>query len=65
LTGLDRLNTGIDRPELFYDVFDKNFVLNGPKRYDIMKILIKYVIKQPRPVGAALVPVGAGTGWCR
>ena len=75
MTGLDRQKTGTDRPGLFYDVFDKNFVLNGPKRYDILKILIKNIIKQPGPVGAGLVPVqsgqgrsvpvGAGAGWCR
>jgi len=35
LTGLDRHKTGTDRPGLFYDVFDKNFVLNSPKRHDI------------------------------
>ena len=34
-TGLDRHKTGTDRPGLFYDVFDKNFVLNSPKRQDI------------------------------
>jgi hypothetical protein len=44
---------------LFYDVFDKNFVLNSPNRHDILKILIKNVIKQPGPVGAGLVPVVA------
>jgi hypothetical protein len=26
LTGLDRHKTGTDRPGLFYDVFDKNFL---------------------------------------
>ena len=63
---MDRLKTGTDRPGLFYDVFDKNFVLNSPKRYDILKILIKNIIKQPGPVGAGpvrsglVVPVGAG-----
>jgi hypothetical protein len=44
--------TGLDRPGLFYDVFDKNFILNSPNRHDILKILIKNVIKQPEPVGA-------------
>jgi hypothetical protein len=64
----DRHKTGTDRPELFYDVFDTYFVLNGPKRYDILKILIKYkmsinyVIKQPGPVGTSLVPVQSGQG---
>jgi hypothetical protein len=44
--------TGTDRPGLFYDVFDKNFVLNSPNRHDILKIPIKNVIKQPGPVWA-------------
>jgi hypothetical protein len=61
--GLDRYKTGTDRPGLFYDVFDKNFVLNSPKRHDILKILIK-------PVSASQgrsVPVGVGRcrGRCR
>jgi hypothetical protein len=47
---------------LFYDVFDTLFVLNSPKTYDILKILIKNVIKQPGPVGAGIVPVGADAG---
>jgi hypothetical protein len=47
--------TGTDRPGLFYDIFDTHFVLNSQKRHDILKILIKNVIKQPRPVGAGLV----------
>jgi hypothetical protein len=74
-TGPDRQKYGTDRPGLFYDVFDTHFVLNSPKRYDILKILIKYVIKQPGPVGAGLVlvqsgqgrsvPIGAAAGWCR
>jgi hypothetical protein len=61
-TGLDRHKTGTDRPGLFYDVFDKNFVLNSPNRHDILKILIKNVIKKLGPVGAGLgrsVPVVA------
>ncbi len=37
--------TVTDRNGLYYDVFNKNFVLNGPKRYDILKILIKNIIK--------------------
>jgi hypothetical protein len=60
-----RRKTGTDRPGLFYDVFDTHFVLNSPKRYDILKILIKYVIKQPGPVVAGPVrsrPVCAGGG---
>ncbi len=73
-TGTDRHRpapTGLDQPGLFYDVFDKNFVLNGQKRYDILKIIIINIIKQPGPVGAGLVrsgpvcAVGAGVGWCR
>jgi hypothetical protein len=68
--GLDRNKTGTDWSGLFYDVFDAHFVLNSPKRYDILKILIKYVIKQPGPVGVGLVPVGIGlvpvqSGRCR
>jgi hypothetical protein len=47
---------------LFNDIFDTPFVLNSPKRYDILKILIRNVIKQPGPVGAGLVPVSAGLG---
>jgi hypothetical protein len=62
LTRLDRHKTGTDRPGLFYDDFDTHFVLNSQKRYDILKILIKYVIKQPGPVGACLVPVQSGQG---
>jgi hypothetical protein len=45
LAGLDRHKTVTDRPWLFYDVFDKNFVLNSPNRHEILKILIKNVIK--------------------
>jgi hypothetical protein len=45
---------------LFNDVFDTHFVFNSSKRYDILKILIKNVIKQPGPVGAGLVPVDVG-----
>ena len=56
---MDRLKTGTDRPGLFYDDFDKNFVLNSPKRYDILKILIKNIIKQPGPVPVPVFP-GAG-----
>jgi len=51
-------------------VIDTQVVLNVPKRYDFLKILIKYVIKykirinyaikQPGTVGAGLVPVCAG-----
>jgi hypothetical protein len=64
-TGLDRHKTGTDRSGYFYDVFDTHFVLNSPKRYDILKILIKNVIKQSGHVGAGLcrcrlVPVGVG-----
>jgi hypothetical protein len=55
MIGLDRHKTG-----LFYDVFDKNFVLNSPNGHDNLKILIKNVIKQPGPVGAGLVPVQSG-----
>jgi hypothetical protein len=67
LTGLDQHKTGTDRPGLFYDVIDTNFVLNRPKRYDILKILIKNVIKQLGPVMAGLcrcrlVPVYVGPG---
>jgi hypothetical protein len=54
--------TGIDRPVLFYDVFDTHFELNSPKRHDILKILIKNVIKQPGPIGAGLVTVHSGQG---
>jgi hypothetical protein len=55
---------------LFYDVFDAHFVLNSPKRYDILKIIIKNVIKQPEPVGAGPVRTGrggagAGSSRCR
>jgi hypothetical protein len=46
-TGKSTAPTG---PGLFYDVFDTHFVLNSQKRYDILKILIKYVIKQTGPV---------------
>ena len=58
---------GTDRPGLFYEVFDTHFVFNSPKRHDILKILIKYVIKQPGPVQSGQgrsvpVPVGAGAG---
>jgi hypothetical protein len=72
MTGLDRYKTGTDRPGLFYDVFDKNFVLNSPKRHDILKILIKPVRASqgrsvPGGVGRCrgrcrLVPVGARLG---
>ena len=31
-----------DRPGLFYEVFNNHLVLNGPKRYDILKFLIKH-----------------------
>jgi hypothetical protein len=63
MTGLDRYKTGTDRPGLFYDVFDKNFVLNSPKRHDILKILIKPV----RASQGRSVPVGVGRcrGRCR
>jgi hypothetical protein len=54
--------TGTDRPGLFYDVFDTHFVLNNTKRYEILKILIKYVIKQPGPVLCRSSPVKAGWG---
>jgi hypothetical protein len=59
-TGPDRTGPAQDRPGYFYDVFDTHFVKNRPKRYDILKILIKNVIKQPGPVGVGLgqlVPV--------
>ena len=72
LIGLDRYKSGADRPGLFYGVIDTQVVLNGPKRYDILKILIKYVIKykmrinyaiiEPGSVGAGLVPVHSGQG---
>jgi hypothetical protein len=52
LTGLDRQKTGTDRPGLFNDVFDTHFVLNTPKRYDILKILIKNVMGRSVPVWA-------------
>jgi hypothetical protein len=68
-TGAGRHWTGTDRPVLFYGVIDTQVVLNGPKSYDILKILIKYVIKykmsinyaikQPGPVDAGPVPIGA------
>jgi hypothetical protein len=54
--------TGIGRPGLFYGVFDTHFVLNSSIRYDILKILINHAIKQPGPVGAALLPVQSGQG---
>jgi hypothetical protein len=59
-TGPDWTGPAQDRPGLSYEVFDKNFVLNSPNRHDILKILIKIVIKQPGPVGAGLVPVQSG-----
>jgi hypothetical protein len=62
VSGTDRYKTGTHRPGLFYDVFDKNFVLKSTKTYDILKILIKKVIKQPGPVGAGLMPVRSGQG---
>jgi hypothetical protein len=64
-TGLDRTGPVQDRPVLFYDVFNTYFVLKGPKRYDILKILIKYVIEQLGPVDAGLVPVQSGLCRCR
>jgi hypothetical protein len=53
---------------LFNGVIVTHFLLNGTKRYDILKILIKYKIqsenqlriKQPGPVSAGLVPIRAG-----
>jgi hypothetical protein len=59
---------GTDRPGLFYDVFDKNFLNILPFWAIQYKILIKNVIKQPGPVQSGQgrsVPVGAGAGWCR
>jgi hypothetical protein len=50
------------RTGLFYDVFDTHFVLNSPKRYEILKILIKNVIKQPGLVLCRSGPVRAGQG---
>jgi hypothetical protein len=41
LTGLGQHKTANDLPGLFYDVIDTHFVLNGPKRYENLKILIK------------------------
>ena len=38
--------SGTNRPGWFYYVFDTHVVLNNPKRYDILKILIKIVLDQ-------------------
>jgi hypothetical protein len=62
LPGTTGTGTDTNRPGLFYGVIDTHFVLNGPKRYDILKILIKYAIKQPGTVGAGLVPIQSGQG---
>jgi hypothetical protein len=62
LTGLDRHMTGTDRPGLFYDVFDKNFLNILPSRAIQYKMSTKNVIKQPGPVGAGLVPVQSVQG---
>jgi hypothetical protein len=64
-TGPDRTGSAQDRhrpARVVYVVFDTHFVLNSPKRYDILKILIKNVIKQPGPVVAGLVPIQSGQG---
>jgi hypothetical protein len=48
-TGTDQHKTGTDRPELFYDVFDKNFQNFIPFWAINYKTSIKNVIKIPVP----------------
>ena len=62
LAGLDRHKTGTDRSGLFFDVFDTHFVLNGPKRYDVLKILIKYVIKYKMSINYVIKSINYGPG---